>query len=482
MGVCLDYLNKHSAGKGKILREYEGEGKLSTFQQSNFLIGVKFILKQFECGEILLFCPEVPIRIPFFNDKWLNQSFSLIGFSDDGYEITCPELSLREGNTSLEEERSDLLFIATDMGYITLEKNFNNEIFFQKCIGGVCNYSYSGVMHQMSIDNAFSVKLIKSEFVDISAFTPYHAPIFSGEWEFEGKIVDIGKIEDYIAGLNVLSSLLTCEEIDSYYLDCYQNGEIVKTILYSNRKSQYHGNLNVVRVANPFGRELSEMIDEIFPHYFHLNETLDLSNLIYFKRKSEQAESLEIKFILGTIAIEAICSKFVDFLKYHHNFSLPRANIKDNANIIKKQLRKYKISADDVFVKELSEKLHGFPSLRDKIQILCDYYGISYSDQDLKLVSLRNDLIHYGKVRPGINLQTERNRLSDFISRICLTLLDYNGQYFSWMEYSYIELVRKIPKDISEFRTDNIDELNLRIIQYWISKIRERIRMNKWFI
>lgn len=479
MSKNLNFLEKHSAGKGNVLANYRGMGKLSIFQKPEYSFDVTFILNQFEYGEILVFCPEIPKRFPIFEDRWLNQSFQLRGFTEDGYEITCPELSIKEGNTSFEEEKSHLLFIAKDNGKITLEKNLNKDIVFQKFISGISNFHYSGLMHQINLDNKFSVKIIRSESVDIRTFTPNHEPIFSGEWVFEGIINDIGQIESYITGLNILTSLLTCEDIDSYFLDYYQNGEIVKKILFSTKKSQYHGNLDVVNVADPFERELSEIINLTFPNYFDRNKTLDLNNLFYFKRKSEQAESDEIKFILGVIAIEAICSKFEEYLTKKLKFSLPRANIKDKANTIKKQMQKHKIATNDVFVKELSEKLPGFSSFRDKIQILCEFYGITYSEQDLKLVALRNKMIHNGKVPSSINLQIERYRLSDFISRICLTLINYNGKYYSWMESSYIELIRENPKSLSEIRYDNNGQINfLWVLQNVMSKIRDWIRIN----
>jgi hypothetical protein len=401
---------------GKCIEVYQGKGTLTLVNGEKH--NCHFEAGQLSNGQVVLLCdflPPFPHAIQIFAQRFA-------GETSEGYQIFA-EKSIKEFNylPEIPADRNSGLWSAfhlTEMSILMTDSPPERLRF------GVTNFEFLGTERVICSDNSYQHTLplnlqgkSGSTAISISTLNNYDRKIKrlktlkSIDVTCE-VVIDIpanGEIEQVTEMLDNLCFILSVArgtKIQWVYCDSYdRSGKLISRKHYSRITKPYCP-LQIIHPISSGGRETKSFIEQAYKAYLGKRESYNLSKGTidaYLDAKAE-ADYLEMRGVKFAVSME----------------------------ILKK-----------VFCKSINIKGGSFKSL---IENLCNSINLNVSKQEIDLfVKSRNSLIHEGEfycitATPGqrkkckpLSTKTEEYLfLVNFLDKVFLKILGYNGPYIDW--------------------------------------------------
>jgi len=444
---------------------HEGKGilKPKNTDSGHIEIPVKFTCAQYCDGDIdgtiTLIEPDHTQYIglfPFHKDA----KFSL-NTNRDGAELNIEELiciSYHQSQTSERVEFQDIAFIAEYLKIKNREiSSATNKIF---CRFDVSNLKTFRTIFEIEEGKVTFFKYEGNIWKDIKIYEK--AGITGGVQIELNDEVRLQSIEAYksllIKKINKILRLAslsqgTCIDWASFEL-FEQNNESVYEMVYSERKN-IRSDFSARHELTPYV-DLSNYFKKTYPNY---TDKLD-SDLGFYPAVEWYLESLNRGLLESTyLGLFTVLETFI----YRFATTKNRDFILDDDNDFKKfsdelgKLMKKHCDTLGICDKEqrgaLKSNLKCLNrySLKDNLAMLLEYYKIGYSDiiGDLGvLITVRNNITHMGRSErdSGALIALTYNKLMALVQRIFLSLLNYEGSYWNWIN-KQLEKFKKDPKN-----------------------------------
>ncbi|MBP1929158.1 hypothetical protein J2741_001705 [Methanolinea mesophila] len=414
-----------------LLRNYEGWGLFTLKEGKPLKIISYFHLHFFSNGSAEIQCDLSKAHTRILQDFSSPNFtyFSMIGIIEDSeYFITIDELATIELNKLLVSSSIILRSKYGDFDAGIARNGITNLEFFgcyyrkkdDKAVLDTVDLKFEDFVLQIQRINNYDhvIKEIKnSQIANVTA--EIIVPVTLGNRESR---------EELIEDITHLLSFAVSNEVLVIYRDYYlSNGDIFFTELLCRHDVNFSNSIPILPINHPIPCNLEEFLKHSIPRYHEYRDNLDLNALIYFViNANSPLIALELKFLISFTGIETFCSDFESL----GQGVIPRRSIERNEKIIQQFFDKKKIKIEESVMKELAIKVaFPHPDLKDKMRLALSAFSIPFDDDDMNLVSIRNEIVHNGQFKSEKNPLELTFRAQNLLIRILLSVLNYHGKY-----------------------------------------------------
>lgn len=213
----------------------------------------------------------------------------------------------------------------------------------------------------------------------------------TSEMIIEADYSDFNEITKMVKNINMVISFGAVNYVTDLYIDIYKDGKLAKTIFKPLKTYPYINAIPVIDASIHGDKEFATFIETAYPKYAKYKDNLGLDIVFEYYISSRGSNILELSYLLGAVTFECIDSYLPDFFKAQ--------GITKNVN-----------------------------TFREKTRSLCEYFGITFTEDELNFVTIRNSIVHTGRFPNNKNPVDELNSLINLLDRCLLTILDYNGK------------------------------------------------------
>ena len=451
---------------GECLSIYRGHGTL-TFEDGN-KFDCQFEAGQLTNGEVLLLCdflPPLPTCLSISATKFE-------GTTSEGFRI-CATKAFTELSylPDIPIDRSSGVWAAFYIREVTVQMAEDERRQFLHF--GITNFDFIGTEPTRRSDNLFYRTLPLDLQSDSRSTRLLIKPLDQYEkimrrvqtlksidvpCEVIAEIPadgDVAVVTEVVDDLCYILSVARGTKIQWVYCDSYNAVGSLVSRKHCSRITKPYCPLTIIHLVSSGGRETKTFIEQTYKAYVAKRESYKLSKGTidaYLDAKAE-ADYLEMRGIKLAVAMEILKAVFIE---------LPDAPMKEYIIEDKKfkELSPYLCKAMDEFLqaekidrdsrkamcnnkKVLELNRRSFAYFLKK---LCRHIDLRIGEDDIKLfVQCRNKLVHDGRFYCAIATPDEQNEckplpsksheyrfLVNFLDRVFLKLLGYNGPYIDW--------------------------------------------------
>lgn len=432
------------------LRNYSGNALFSLIDNPDLSFQSNFVLRYCSNGQVF-----IDIKIPWektvfdtgIASKSHNLVFSMRGILSEPSEALIEADQLRVNSRFIKNGEELIDHTLLSISSVTINFGLNKSDLIVAHYG-LTNFIFTGEIIQFCDSGNFEVSVNSkqigfrkvNDYFDIVKFIVKNNSIdVTTEVIINGTTNELEATTDLVEKIGELLSLASGIDVSAVYVDIYSDDKLVQTIFFPIITQPYMGDWEIINLRD--ASILRLYLERGYRKYQEFRDSFCLDAFIFFKNKSEQSCITEIKFILGLIALESICGHFEEYQKSIGD-PIQKRSIIESENKIRNILKETDTTLDDEIIKKIARSVAiSHPYFKDKLKALLEKFIINYSNDDLKLIRIRDNIVHYGKFPENIDEFLECDRLSDLLTTIILKILDYQGKYISRMtEYKQVPL------------------------------------------
>lgn len=395
------------------IREYSGEGKFSFNVGEIVNIDSKFNLYFFANGKI-----EVSCYLNMFSKeavKIVNEnSMKLIEVALEG-SVESPK-----GKISIEKLYIDSINIRFNEGALNsivklVAFSEANLKFYEETPSkvnirfGMVNFVFGGCEmtrlgeHGFKYDK-FSVKIDETDITfkqmdDYKRITEQlkidKSILVTSEAMLECDYSQMRLKEDIIDNSFRLMSFATGTYLSWIYEDIFENEKLVETKLLPHKTMNYNHRDLVIDSDHLGNCDLKLYLETAYNNYLKFKDSLGFYAVIdYYVSSKSIKDLLEIKYLVAVTLLDCLTSYLSDYFKE----------------------------------KNKQEDLSTF---KNRVVSILKEFNIQYKEQELDFIKTRDKIIHTGRFPANKSPLEEYHKLINFIDRILLKILGYNGSYLN---------------------------------------------------
>jgi hypothetical protein len=266
---------------------------------------------------------------------------------------------------------------------------------------------------------------------------------------------DIAQVTEVVNDLCYIVSVARGTKVQWVYCDQYNlEGKIIKRT-HSSRITKPYCPLKIIHPLAGGGKETKAFIEQTYPAYVNKRKryNLDKGTIDAYLDAKAEADYLEMRGIKLAVAMEILKSVFIELLDVPMKGTiLEEEKFKELSPGLCKEMDEFlqaekidrdsrKAMCNNKKVLELNRR-----SFAHFLKKLCRHIDLRIGEDDIKLfVQCRNKLVHDGRFYCAIATPDEQNEckplpsksheyrfLVNFLDRVFLKLLGYNGPYIDW--------------------------------------------------
>lgn len=229
--------------------------------------------------------------------------------------------------------------------------------------------------------------------------------------------------------LSWLMSLAACENVVVLYADYYAGGELVASEYYPRSRTPFAGRSPAIPINCPTPCCFRVFLENAFPLMMRHQDRIKLKKLIHLTVSSQHPFlTLEEKFQIGIMALEAFCSHTIEIMKKTER--PPIRSVDRAREEIKAVLEENNVDLDDAIIEMIARRTaFNHPDFKDKLEYALREFSVIFSEDELSLIPDRNEIVHYARFKKKSDPVERHHELSNLLIRILLTILDYRGEF-----------------------------------------------------
>ena len=217
---------------------------------------------------------------------------------------------------------------------------------------------------------------------------------FSGLEELEQLVGDVATLLSYATGTY----------ISWVYQDVYDNGQLVRSLLYPHNWGPFVHHDWVIDARNLGACYLRIFLETTYPAFSRLKADLGLNVLLEFLVVAKQGRYPEVIFLLNSVAAECLTSYLASYFT--------------------------RIG-----------KSREMRSFRSKMKELLSHFKVVYDESELDFIGTRDKIVHTGRFPAGVVPWPATRSLQNLMDRTVLTILGYQGK-------AYLNCAKRYEKEI----------------------------------
>jgi len=211
-------------------------------------------------------------------------------------------------------------------------------------------------------------------------------------------------IDKKVHDILTLCSFAMGNFVTDIYQDIYVNGELRESILKPLKTHPFNTRISVIDTWITGDNEFEQFLILSYPQYIKYKEILGLDIVIEYYITSKRNALMEINYLLGSITFECLESYLSEYFKS----------------------------------KNVTKNLNGF---KNKTRSLFEEFGITYDENELKFIKIRDKIVHTGRFPDYQNSVNDYNKLINLIDRTLLTIFNYKEKPYHNMKTNKKEIL-----------------------------------------
>src|SRR5438309_6948501 len=131
--------------------------------------------------------------------------------------------------------------------------------------------------------------------------------------------LDLQRVENSIYDVLCLLSLAAGTWLAPVYEEVYFQSEVKRTVLFPAKTFRYHPNDRLIDNSNLQSCDTEDFLQTTYPTFTNVKQSLGLNIVIEFYLQAKQMNYLELRYLVGEVAVESLLSHARGYLSHIGN-------------------------------------------------------------------------------------------------------------------------------------------------------------------
>ncbi len=263
--------------------------------------------------------------------------------------------------------------------------------------------------------------------------------LLTGELIVQTEVDRLEELDRVVTDVLLLLSFATGSWIGIVYRDISDDHGLIQSRFGSSKLLPYRHFDFVIDARNMKGCQLREYLERAYPAFLSTKTGLGMDIVLEWTVSAKLGSHLEIKYLITDLALEALASRIPEYLQ-KKGVELESGALNAARTKIPKVLAQRKEELPSAVIDEIASAI-AFKEvgLRDRLRALLQHQRIAFQEDELEFTQTRARLIHTGRFRDPGEAMAEYQRLTNFVNRILLSLLECHGIFYFNVARGYVE-------------------------------------------